>query len=263
MVCPAFFALMIPFWSTVATDVFFETHCGILFEDTLASKVNFSPVFKVIDVLLNFITGGFTVTSHVFLIPSTVALIIAVPCLTAVTQPLSSTVAMLDLLVFHIGVIPDDISAVMVLDCPLYIVKEENPNFMVGFLTFTLHCAVDVSAFTVIIASPGLFPVILPLSSTVATLDLLLLKIISPFVEVVTFSLNVSLCSIEIVFLDKTIFVLETVILQLISVRLSFTLILHVPGDLAVTSPSDVTAAILLLVLLKVGIPPFEEMAAR
>lgn len=67
----------------------------------------------------------------------------------------------------------------------------------------------------------------------------------------------------EIDFSDKTIFVFVTVILQLISVRLSFTFILHVPGDFAVTSPNDVTEAILLLVLLNVGILPFEETAAR
>ena len=57
--------------------------------------------------------------------------------------------------------------------------------------------------------------------------------------------------------------VLLTVILQLTSVFFDLTFILQVPGDFAVISPSEVTEAILLLVLLYVGILPFEVNAAR
>ena len=78
-----------------------------------------------------------------------------------------------------------------------------------------------------------------------------------------TSNLKFSPCSIETDFLDKTSFVLLTVILQLTSVFFYLTFILQVPGDFAVISPSEVTEAILLLVLLYVGILPFEVNAAR
>ena len=182
--------------------------------------------------------------------PSTVALIIALPCFLAVTQPFSSTQATLCLFDFQVGVIPDETELFSVKDCPLKRVSVSGSSLITGVLTLTLHCAVEVSAFTVIIASPGLQPVTTPLSSITATLDLLLLKVIWDFVDVVTFNLKLSPCSMEIDFFDKTILVLLTVILQLISVFWSFTFILHVPGALAVISPREVTEAILLFVLL-------------
>ena len=175
MAVPAFFALIIPFWLTAATDVFLEIHLGVLPDDTLATKVISSPGFSVTEVLLNFMTGGFTVTSHIFLIPSTVAVISAVPCFSAVTYPFSSTFATLVLFDFHTGFIFDETSAVIFADCPLYMLNEEGLSLTVGVLTFTLHWTVVLSALTDIIASPGLQPVTVPFSSTTATLVLLLL----------------------------------------------------------------------------------------
>ena len=49
------------------------------------------------------ISGFLTVTSQALLIPSTVAVMVAVPFLTAVTVPFSSTTATLFLLDFHLG----------------------------------------------------------------------------------------------------------------------------------------------------------------
>lgn len=79
-----------------------------------------------------------------------------------------------------------------------------------------------------------------------------------------TFNLKFSPCSIETDFLDKTSFVLLTVILQLTSVFFDLTFILQVPGDFAVilakrSYGSNLTARASYMS----GILPFEVNAAR
>ena len=78
-------------------------HSGALPEETVADSVRVSPTVMAREDAASLITGCFTVTVQVLDTPSTFAVILAVPCLTAVTRPFSSTVATLLLFDFHTG----------------------------------------------------------------------------------------------------------------------------------------------------------------
>ena len=96
-------AVTLPFWSTVATEVFVELHVTLLSLAVLgvmvAVSVSLPPSFKLSDVLFNVttVTYCFTVTEQVAFLPLpslAVAVIVAVPTAFAVTTPEEDTVAM-------------------------------------------------------------------------------------------------------------------------------------------------------------------------
>ena len=136
-----------------------------------------SPMRSVMLSDANEISGFLTVIWQVLLTPSTVTVIVAVPCLTAVTFPVSLTVATLLLLLFHLGLLLE----VDVTERESVSLRNREAellfNLTEGFLTVTLQVAVDLSAATVIVALPGFFARIVPFSSTEATLLLLDLKV--------------------------------------------------------------------------------------
>ncbi len=97
--------------STLATADLLLFHAGALPELTAAVSFNDLPFLIVADDLLSEIVGDFTVISHSFVTPSRLAVIIAVPCLMAVTLPLLLTVATLFFFVFHVTLRPEDVFA--------------------------------------------------------------------------------------------------------------------------------------------------------
>lgn len=148
------------------------------------------------------------------MIPSSLALMVAVPVLTAVTLPDWSTKATELLLLLQVGSKPDDTFALIFLLSPGFNVNFLAESVITGFLTLTLHWTCVWSAFTVMVASPGFMAVIFPFSLTVATLFLLVLNVGLLPLDVLAVSLNVSPCSREIDFLLREMLVLETVMLQ-------------------------------------------------
>ena len=104
--------MILPFASTLTTFVLLVVHSGVLPEETLAESVRVSPTVSASVEAESLIVGCFTVIVQVVDVPSTVAVILAVPCFTAVTMPFSSTTATLLLLERQVGVWPVDTEAV-------------------------------------------------------------------------------------------------------------------------------------------------------
>ena len=101
---PFFLAVITPLADTLATAELLLLHVGVLPEETVAVSVFFLP-FLILNLdALSLIVGDFTVTLQVFDTPSAFTVMVAVPCLTAVTTPLSDTVATLLALELHCGV---------------------------------------------------------------------------------------------------------------------------------------------------------------
>ena len=75
----------------------------------------------VAEVRFNFMEGDFTVISHSFVTPSTVARMIAVPCFFAVTLPLLLTVATLLFCDFQLTFLPEETLADKTSVCPRYL----------------------------------------------------------------------------------------------------------------------------------------------
>lgn len=94
----------------MAILVFLEVHVEALPDETEAVRVLVSPGFSFSDEWLSFMTGDLTSILHIFLTPSTVALMTALPCLWAVTRPFSSTETILCLFDFQTGARPDETS---------------------------------------------------------------------------------------------------------------------------------------------------------
>ena len=87
-------------------------HEGRLLEDIVAVIVAVPPFFMVNSDLLSVILGCNTVILHSAVTPSTVAEIMAEPCLIAVIVPVLFTIATLFLFVFQTGVIFEETLAV-------------------------------------------------------------------------------------------------------------------------------------------------------
>jgi hypothetical protein len=85
-----------------------EDHTGELPEEMVAAIVVLLPFFRLSSYELKVIVGFSITTSQLFDTPSTVAEMVAVPCLTAVIIPKPSTIATLFLFVFQVGLMPDD-----------------------------------------------------------------------------------------------------------------------------------------------------------
>ena len=120
----------------------------------------------------------------------------------------------------------------------------------------TWQFADEPPACTVITALPGLHPVILPSSSTTATLLLLLLNTGTDLFEVSASSLKVSWFSIDRDFLLSLICVFATLMRHDASDVNAFTVIVQFPAFLAVILPYVSTVAIFLSELLNFGILP-------
>ncbi len=164
--------MILPFSETEATWLLELENSGLFLEETDTFAGAVSPTVSVTESFAKQICGFLTVTSQVLLQPSTVTVIVAVPCLTAVTVPFWSTVATLFLLVFHLGVLLDVLETES-FTTPLR--KSETElllSFRVGCLTVTWQAALVRSAVAVIVAVPGFLAVITPFSSTEATLFL-------------------------------------------------------------------------------------------
>lgn len=247
----------------MATNCLEDLKTGLLPEDTLAARVMDCPGFIVILVLLSLMVGGLTVISQVFVTPSTVALIIAVPCLLAVTFPNSSTDATLFLPDFHFGLKPDDTDAESFMVSLRYIDTLEWLSLMVGGFTVTLHLAVVLSALTEMTVFPGFLAMISPVSSISAIDFLLLVNDTAELFEVFAKRRKVPPFSNEMLFLFKVIAVLATVIRHDASPPRTFAVILHVPADLAVMSPYVLTDATPDFELLNDGSEPSLETAIR
>lgn len=101
-------AYILPSWSTATMSSLLEVQTGALPEEMVIPIFAISPALSVMEVLSKFITGFSTTTSHVLLMPSTLAVISAVPCFTAVTLPVSSTMATLFLFEVQTGAIPEE-----------------------------------------------------------------------------------------------------------------------------------------------------------
>jgi len=85
-----------------------DDHAGKMPEDTVAVIVAVAPFLRLNSDELKVIIGFSTTTSQLFDTPSTVAVMVAVPCLTAVIVPNPSTTATLTLFVFQVGAMPED-----------------------------------------------------------------------------------------------------------------------------------------------------------
>ena len=94
----------------------------------------------------------------------------AVPCLTAVTFPVSSTVATLFLLVFHTGVVFDVEDTLSLYFSRLYNEILDGIRRTVGLFTVTLQFTDVPSTFAVTVVVPGFFAVTFPFSLTDALL---------------------------------------------------------------------------------------------
>ena len=133
-------------------------------------------------------SGFLTVTSQVLLTPSTVTVMIAVPCFTAQTVPEESTVATLFLFVFHFGLLLEE----AVTESRIFSFRKRETELLLslteGCFTVTLQLFDVLSAVTVMVAVPGFFARITPSSSTDATLDLLDLYLTGCPVETEAFS---------------------------------------------------------------------------
>ena len=197
----------------------------------------FSLTFKVTLSFSNVMTGVFTVISQVLKTPSIVTVMTAVPFLTAVTVPLSSTVATLFLLLFHFGAVLD----VEVTERWTRSLRNSFTDVLFketdGFFTVTLHVAEVLSAVAVIVAVPGFLARITPFSSMDATPDLLDLNFTGCPVETAAFkSLLSPFSSVIFVSLNRTV-VFLTVTLQLASPFLILARITAVPAFFAVILP--------------------------
>ena len=104
--------MTLPYSSTDSTLLLLVLHCGVLPEDTEAVSLRVLPTDMASVPGWIFTFGCLTVIVQDLDTPSAVAVILAVPCLMAVTKPFSSTVATLLLLDFQVGVCPVDTDAV-------------------------------------------------------------------------------------------------------------------------------------------------------
>ena len=128
------------------------------------------------------VTGAFTVTVHVSVYPpfADLAVIVAVPADFAVTSPVLSTEAMLELLVLQVTVLLEAVEgatvAVSCLVAPTFKVADSGVTVtpLVGVVTVTVQVAVlpPSFVFAVIIVVPLDMAVICPEELTVATLEL-------------------------------------------------------------------------------------------
>ena len=89
---PVFLAVTTPFAFTLATLEWLLFQTGVLPELTSAFKESVFPFFIVADVRFNLMDGDFTVISHSFVTPSTVARILAVPCFAVIYPMFKETV---------------------------------------------------------------------------------------------------------------------------------------------------------------------------
>lgn len=252
-----------PFLSTAATLLRLLFQAGGIPELTQASSDAVFPLFSVMEVRFSLITGDCTVTWHSFVTPSTLAVIMAVPCFFAVIMPSSLTTATLFFLDFHMTLRPEDTLAVRRRVCLRYNFREEWFNVTFGLLTVTLQVLFVPSALAVTVHSPGFLASILPLSSMDATLERDALHVMAEPLDVLPRSRKDAPFSIVMEAADSVIAVFSTVSRQLASPPVVFPVIRQVPALLAVTSPYVFTEAVRALLLLHVILFPLLETPAR
>ena len=261
--------------STVATSGLLDFHVNVvssvvllgLIVATSVSACCSSSVSVVLFKLTLSIGTGFlvTVTVHVASFPFTVVtVIVALPSLTAVTFPLLSTVATSGLLDFHVNVVSSVVSLGLIVATSVSASCSSNVKvvlskltlsigiFSLGLFTVILHSALlPFTVVTVIVATPSLTAVTFPSWSTVATLVLLdnHVNVVSSVVSLgLIVALNVwetpSSNVIAVRFRWTDVIWLITVILHVsVNPLLVLTVIIALPGFLAVTTPVELTVA--------------------
>lgn len=156
----------------------------------------------------------------------------AVPCLTAVTFPVSSTVATLFLLVFHTGVVFDVEDTLSLYFSRLYNEILDGIRRTVGLFTVTLQFTDVPSTFAVTVVVPGFFAVTFPFSLTDAMLVFADFHVTLCPVDEAAVSTALSPFSNIRLVLFKVTFVFVTVTLQLASAFFVFAVIVALPAFL-------------------------------
>ncbi len=234
---------------TEATLLLLLVQTGLIPELTFAFSTRDLPFLRETDVLLSEIAGGTTVTSHSFVTPSTVAVIVAVPCFFAVTSPLASTVAILFLRDFQDTVRPEETFAVRRQLCVRYSDRVLRFSVTFGFFTVTRQLFLVPSAAAVMTVSPTFTASILPYSSMAATLDRDDRQVTGEPLEVFAVRRKEAPFSIDTEAAESVRTVFWTVTRQLASPPLTLAVILQVPAFFAVTWPYVLTEATLELLL--------------
>ena len=142
---PAFFAITRPYELTVAILLLLDFHFTFFEVPTIFNEYP-SPIFKVLFDL--FICKFFTVILHLYFLPPTLAVIVAVPFFFAVTFPFEFTVATFLLLEVHLTF----------LDVPVIFSVYFSPTFSVFFVLFIFIpvAACTVDAIFKFVNTPGM-----------------------------------------------------------------------------------------------------------
>ena len=106
---PFFIAVITPFSSTVATELFEERKVGVCPVEVVTFNLKDWLRNKVAWVLESCIVVGFTVMIQLASCPFTLAVIFAVPAHLAVITPYVFTLTILDLLLLKRGCLPDSV----------------------------------------------------------------------------------------------------------------------------------------------------------
>ena len=186
-----------------------------------------------------------------------------VPDLRALIIPELSIVAIVFLLDLKLAAFPEDTDASSLYRCPTFSVILDLFRVIVGFFTLTVNLMQESSALMVTIALPGFLDVIYPFESISAMLFLSILKVTLELLEVVAFSKNLLLQSIEMDALFSVIIVFDTVTRHSASKPEDLTVIVAFPDFLAMILPYELTCTIDELLLLNVGCLPLEVTAVR
>lgn len=109
---------MTPFASIVATLMLLLLHSTGLPEEVVAESVWLLPAASSKVEFDNVMTGDSTLTVHCAETSSTVTVMVAVPCLTAVMTPFASIVAIFFELDLNVGFRLDDTAGLSVKVCP-------------------------------------------------------------------------------------------------------------------------------------------------
>ncbi len=161
--------MIFPRLSTMATDFLLLVKTGGMPELTSALTVRVCPGFRTAFAGVRAMSGDFTVTSQVRVIPSTLTEIRVVPCLCAVTSPFSSTDATLFFREEKVGVRPDETRTFNWKVCLRYRFTFVSFSVTFGFFTVTLQVCLLPSALAVMVVFPVFCASIFPVSSMVAT----------------------------------------------------------------------------------------------
>ena len=211
-------------------------------------------------------TGFFvTVTLHVASFPFVVVTVIVVlPAFSAVTFPCESTVATSSLLDFHVNVVSSVVSLGLIVATSVSACCSSNVNaslfkltlligmFSLGLFTVILHSALlPFTVIAVIVATPSFKAITFPSWSTAATASLLDFHV-NVLASVVSLGLIVALnvwetpsskvIAVRFKWID-VIWLITVTLHVSVNPLLVLTVIIALPGFLAVTTPVELTVA--------------------